>query len=144
MKEYETLEKEEISKPYPNEHAARIESPAKFKEDSFRSKPITEGVRIIIGRYKEDDGKTHVQAYRLHIDHFTAEEAKAWLKEHDVSYIAFEAATGKKKEEEKKEEKKPERKSLRIVKSPYGPENKEKKETKPDTTEKGWASHLFR
>lgn len=163
IKEYETLEKVDISKPYPNEHAARIESPDKFKEDSFRSKPVTEGVRIIIGRYKEDDGKTHVQAYRLHIDYFTAEEAKTWLKEHDVAYITFEPATGEKKEEvkeekkekevkpeekpkieEKKEEKKPERKSLRVLRSPYGSENQENKENKPATTEKGWSNAIFK
>jgi len=41
-------------------------------------------------------------------------------------------------------EKKPERKSVRVLKAPYGDENI-KKQDKPDgTTEKGWKTYLFR
>lgn len=92
------LEKVDISKPFPNEHAARILPPGDFQQDSFRSKKIATGIRIIVGRLK---GKTTTtaQAYRLHVDHFSASEAKAWLKDHDVKYIRFEPATGKKKNE---------------------------------------------
>ncbi len=48
---------------------------------------------MIIGRLKGQDTTT-VQAYRFPIDLYTAAEAKAWLKENDVKYIAFEEATG--------------------------------------------------
>ena len=33
------------------------------------------------------------QAYRFQRSKFTPEEAKAWLKEHDIKYISFEAAS---------------------------------------------------
>ena len=33
------------------------------------------------------------QAYRFSKRQFTPEEAKAWLKKHDISYISFEPAS---------------------------------------------------
>jgi len=102
--EFEKLDVIDISKPYPNEHSARIRKPDDFQEGSFRSKPITEGVRIIIGRLKGET-KATTQAYRFHVDHFTAEEAKQWLKDHDISYILFEPAKKSEELEEKPEEK---------------------------------------
>jgi hypothetical protein len=98
--EYEKLKVVDISKPYPNEHAARIRNPGDFQPGSFRSKPIRTGIRIIIGRLK---GKrtTTIQSYRFHIKHFTAAQAKKWLRDHNINYISFEAASGKKKSTEK-------------------------------------------
>jgi len=80
--------------PYPNEHAARIRRPGDFKEESFRRMTIAPGVSIIIGRLKGETAAT-TQAYRFDRTKFTAAEAKEWLKEHDVKFISFEAATGK-------------------------------------------------
>lgn len=91
--------KGEVLKPYKNEHSARIEKPDKFVTSSFRSKKIATGVRIIIGKYKTDPkGKTHTQAYRFHVDHFSAAKAKKWLKDHDIKYILFEEAINKLKD----------------------------------------------
>jgi hypothetical protein len=79
--------------PYPNEHSARIRNPEDFEKDSFRRKNIETGIDIIIGKLK---GKTTTttQAYRFKKDKFTADEAKKWLKDHDIKYIKFEAASG--------------------------------------------------
>jgi hypothetical protein len=91
----ESIEEKDVTKPYPNEHAARIKDPSEFKEDSFKNKKIEDGIRIIIGKLK-DGGETMVtQAYRFDVKKFTAEEAKIWLKDHKIKYIKFEAATGK-------------------------------------------------
>lgn len=79
------------SKPYENEHAARIREPGDFEKDSFRRKNISKGIDIIIGKLKGEDTMT-TQAYRFDAKEFTAEEAKKWLKDHDIKYISFEAA----------------------------------------------------
>jgi len=83
--------------PYPNEHSARIRDPNDFIADSFRSKSIETGIRIIIGKLKNGDGSMVTQAYRFKSDQFTVAEAKKWLKDHDIKYISFEAATGESK-----------------------------------------------
>ena len=75
-----------------NEHAARIVDPSAFQDDSLRSKSIADGIRIIFGRRAKGDTATTTQAYRFEKDKFTEEQAKAWLKEHDIKYISFEAA----------------------------------------------------
>jgi len=79
--------------PYPNEHAARILHPNAFVPDSFASWALSGGVRIILGRLKGESNTT-VQAYRFPVRVFTEEQAKEWLTEHDIEYIAFEPATG--------------------------------------------------
>ena len=78
--------------PYPNEHSARVKSPSAFQADSFRRKTISPGVSIIVGRLKGQTTTT-TQAYRFAKSKFTAAQAKAWLKEHDVEYMSFEAAS---------------------------------------------------
>ncbi len=77
--------------PYPSEHAARVVDPGKFEPDSFRRKNITSGVDIIIGKLKGQDTTT-TQSYRFDKEKFTPEQAKKWLKEHDIDYILFEPA----------------------------------------------------
>lgn len=80
--------------PYPNEHAARIRSPEDFQEGSFGRKEIKSGIVIIIGRLKGEITTT-TQAYRFAKDKFTPAEAKKWLKDSNIEYISFEAATEK-------------------------------------------------
>ena len=71
--------------PYPNEHAARVRDPKLFVKDSFRRKEIAPGVSIIIGKLKSDpDGPMVVQAYRFDKNKFTPEEAREWLKKHNI------------------------------------------------------------
>ena len=84
--------------PYPNYHAARVRDPADFIEDSFRTKEITTGILLITGKLKADgaDGAMKEQGYRFDKDKFTVEQAKAWLRKNDISYIDFEPAKGEK------------------------------------------------
>lgn len=42
------------------------------------------------------------QAYRFAKNKFTPQEAKSWLKKHDIKYISFEAASELSKEETRK------------------------------------------
>lgn len=79
-------------RPYPNEHAARLNDPDKY--DSFRRDNDAggSGVDFIYG-ILPDDG-TELQAIRFDKNKFTPAEAKAWLSEHDFKAILFEEATG--------------------------------------------------
>jgi hypothetical protein len=69
-------------------------NPDSFQADTMRSKDIAPGIRIIIGK-KPGSSSMETQAYRFDSGKFTADEAKAWLKDHKIEYISFEAATGK-------------------------------------------------
>ena len=75
--------------PYPNFHAARMRDPGDFEQ--LRTKAITDGITIIVGRLKGEKTTT-AQAYRFEKDKFTASEAKGWLKDHDLKEMTFEAA----------------------------------------------------
>src|SRR5512141_1972147 len=79
--------------PYPSEHAARVKDPGAFDPNSFRSKNLKPGIRIIVGKLKGETSMS-VQAYRFSVSDYTPEKAKQWLKEHNVSYISFEPAKG--------------------------------------------------
>jgi len=72
-----------------NFHAARVVDPDKFEK--LRYKNIAEGIDIVVGNLKGET-KTTIQAYRFDKEKFTVQGAIAWLKEHDIDYIAFEAA----------------------------------------------------
>jgi len=80
-----------ITIPYPTEHSARIREPEDFEQNSFRSKKIDTGIRVIIGKLKGETTTT-AQSYRFHVDYFTVKKAKKWLKDHDIEYIKFEPA----------------------------------------------------
>lgn len=80
--------------PFAGEHAARVRNPSAFQTNSFRRKNIARGVDIILARLKGESSLT-AQSYRFDSKTFTAAEAKAWLKEHDVEYTSFEPATDK-------------------------------------------------
>jgi hypothetical protein len=87
--------------PYPNEHSARLQDPGKF--DSFgRSKggrlyggalivPVT--ISVVWGHPKGGPPAAAIpQALRFPTGDWTEEEARKWLKDHEVKYISFEAA----------------------------------------------------
>jgi len=78
--------------PYPTEHAARVRDPDSFEPNSFRSKELKDGVRLILGKLKNGNGSMVVQAYRFPIDNFTAEQAKQWLEDNKIKYVKFEPA----------------------------------------------------
>jgi len=79
--------------PYLNEHAARVRNPASFEPDSFRSKELKDGVRLILGKLKNGNGSMTVQAYRFPVDNFTVEQARKWLEDNKVKFIKFEPSS---------------------------------------------------
>lgn len=74
--------------PYPNEHAARVGNPGKYTR--FRRRTLKPGIDVIFGVTSE--GKAEIQAYRFAKSKYTAEQAQAWLREHNVKPIKFEPA----------------------------------------------------
>lgn len=88
------IDVKEALNPYPNFHAARIEEPSKFQPSTFRTKTITNGVTVIIGKLIGGNNMV-AQAYRFDATIFSSSEAKKWLKEHKIEYISFHAATTK-------------------------------------------------
>lgn len=92
-------------KPYPNEHSARIKAPGLFDEDTFRRKkdgtiygkikvPATAAVlwAKLKGSAKPSDNPIP-QAIRFPTTNWTVVQAKAWLKDNNVKYEKFEAAS---------------------------------------------------
>ena len=88
--------------PYPNEIAARVKSPLSQETGVFARKSIAPGIDIIIQRPKSG-GAMETQSYRFDKNKFTPEEAKDWLKKHDIRYISFEPASEPSKKETRKE-----------------------------------------
>jgi hypothetical protein len=76
--------------PFPNEHAARIKDPGKYKRFRRQKNKGGQGVDFIFGITTE--GKTEVQAVRFSKNVFTIPEAKKWLKEHKMTAKLFEPA----------------------------------------------------
>ncbi len=83
-----------FGKPYPNEHAARMNDPGKYAKIRRQNDKFGEGIHAIWG--VDEEGKTELQAIRFDSSKFTPEEAKKWLEDHDLKPSTFESA---KKEE---------------------------------------------
>ena len=77
--------------PYENEHAARIESPDDFEPESFRTKVLPNGVRMILAQ-RSSDGAVSVQSYRFPTAAWTEAEAEQWLSDNDIDDYIFEPA----------------------------------------------------
>lgn len=77
------------SRPYPNEHAARLTDPDQY--DSFRRENDAggRGIDFIFGI---KDGQSELQAIRFDKDLFTPAQAREWLADHDFEPILFENA----------------------------------------------------
>jgi len=82
----------DISKPYPNEHSARIADPDQFDRIRRKNDEFGAGIDVIYGI---KDNKSSVQAIRFDKTKFSVAEAKAWLDAHDYKPIKFEAAVEK-------------------------------------------------
>jgi len=81
--------------PYPHEHSARIVSPREMRKDKFRrqNNKFGRGVHAIWGMLKKDRDQTVIlQAIRFDSSKFSAEQAKQWLRDHDMvmAEITFE------------------------------------------------------
>jgi HK97 family phage major capsid protein/HK97 family phage prohead protease len=81
----------ELARPYPNEHAARLADPDQYDELRRVNGEGGEGVDFIYGI---KDGQSEIQAVRFDAARFSADEARQWLSDHDMSAILFEVATG--------------------------------------------------
>lgn len=75
--------------PYPNEHAARQEDPAKYVRFRRENDALGKGVDVIWGITKA--GKAVIQSIRFDAKRFTPAQARAWLKEHDFKTTLEEA-----------------------------------------------------
>lgn len=92
-------------KPYPNEHAARIKSPGLFDEKTFKrtkdgtiygSKKVPATVSVLWAKLKgaaKPSDKPIPQSLRFPTENWTVVTAKAWLKENNIKYELFEAAS---------------------------------------------------
>ena len=85
----------DISKPFPSEHAARQMSPGQFADFRRENDKFGKGVHAIWGILPS--GKVKLQSVRFSITTFTPEQAKAWLKEHDMKGRLEEASGVKKR-----------------------------------------------
>lgn len=75
--------------PYPCEHAARITDPEQYPRLRRQNDKFGAGIDAIYG---VDAAGSSLQAIRFHSEHFTANDAQAWLKEKGYNPILFEPA----------------------------------------------------
>jgi len=84
-------------RPYPNEHAARINDPDKYDEFRRDADAGGEGIDFIYGL---GDNGSEIQSIRFDADRYSEAEAREWLQDHDFEPIKFEpAAEGREMEE---------------------------------------------
>ena len=79
----------EEQRPYPNEHAARINDPDQY--DSFRRDADAGGAGVDF-IYGIADNVSEIQSIRFDAQRWSVDEAMAWLDEHDFEPILFEPA----------------------------------------------------
>lgn len=77
-------------RPYPNEHAARLNDPAKYDSFSRVNDAGGDGIDFIYGI---KDGKSEIQAIRFDKTKYSVDDAKKWLEDHEFSPIEFEEAS---------------------------------------------------
>jgi len=70
----------DISKPFPNEHAASQLPPGQFDTMKRENNKLAPGVHVIWGI---KGNKSKIQSIRFSASKFTADEAKKWLAGHD-------------------------------------------------------------
>jgi len=78
------------SKPYPGEHACRLEDPEKYEKFRRQNNKFGDGIHAIWGILK--GGKVELQAIRFSKDKFTPSQAQKWLKENGFECKEFEPA----------------------------------------------------
>jgi len=89
--------------PYTNEHSARVLEPLPQNSAVYARKQIAPGISIVLQRSKGDpNGSMKVQSYRFDKNQFPPQEAKSWLKKHNIQYTSFEPASEPSKQENRK------------------------------------------
>lgn len=81
-------------KPYPNEHACRLEDPDKYIRIRRQNDKFGKGIHAIWG-VQGGSKPVELQAIRFAKSKFTAAEARAWLKDHKYKCKMFEPASEK-------------------------------------------------
>jgi hypothetical protein len=87
--------KEDVEKPYPNEHSCRLNPPDKYDRFARKNCEIKHDNKCIDVIYGIKDNKSEIQAYRYDKEIWTVSSAKSHCDSHNGS---FEAASGKEKE----------------------------------------------
>jgi len=93
------------TRPFPNEHAARLKNPNNFAKDTFRRKKdgkiygsieVPKTVAVIWGKLKGKAAPGDMpipQSLRFLTSDWTVASAKKWLKDNKVKYTLFEPAS---------------------------------------------------
>lgn len=76
-------------RPYPNEHAARIEDPSKYEDFRRVNDELGDGIDVIYGLLASGG---EIQSIRFDKLKWSIDDAKAWLEERDYKVIKFEPA----------------------------------------------------
>ena len=85
------------SRPYPNEHAARINDPEKYQGFRRMNDELGDGIHIILGLL---NGTSEIQSIRFDKKKWTVEAAQQWLAENGYTVIKFEPALEEKSMED--------------------------------------------
>jgi hypothetical protein len=99
-RDFAIYKRADISKPFPNEHAARLVAPAEISPDTFRRTNggnlyndinVPENIAIIWGALKTD-GSVVPQSLRFSNEDWTVAEAQQWLDDNDITSEEIEPA----------------------------------------------------
>lgn len=86
-----------LERPYPNEHAARLQDPKKYVRMRRENDWAGKGVHAIWGITGGKNSKVELQAIRFAVAQFTEAQARKWLKDHGYKPILFEPAAKQEK-----------------------------------------------
>jgi len=75
-------------------HHYRLRKPSNFIEGSFRTKEITSGISMVMGKLKDGSGNMVAQNIMFDKDKYTPEQAKKWLEGHPEIKKAVEVQAG--------------------------------------------------
>lgn len=85
--------------PYPNEHAARLNEPGKYKRIRRVNDKFGPGIHALFGFMAETEragkGNGELQAIRFDRSRYTPKQARKWLKDHKYTTILEEATKPK-------------------------------------------------
>jgi len=89
----------EEDRPYPNEHAARINDPSKYDEFRREADAGGDGIDFIYGIFVENDERvSEIQSVRFDSSMYTMEQSIQWLADNDMEPIKFEESSGERAE----------------------------------------------
>jgi|GEM_PF-3148948 len=97
-----------LRNPLPNEHSARLINPSDVVKGSYRRRNVKGGtIGLLFARVRgakgPRGGSMQLASVHFRAANFTPSQARAWMRDHDLSPILFEAATSSRKEAWKSE-----------------------------------------